>query len=105
MFRALLPLLLTCGISAAAPPNPAGAAPKTVPSSRPQAQPAPAPAAPAKEAAPTQVAAPANAPAQPAQPAKTDPPKEGLRSDSYRALISLIVMGTIALRHARSGSP
>ena len=105
MFRALLPLLLTCGISAAAPPNPAGAAPKTVPSSRPQAQPAPAPATPAKEAAPTQVAAPANAPAQPAQPAKTDPPKEGLRSDSYRALISLIVMGTIALRHARSGSP
>ena len=105
MFRALLPLLLTCGISAAAPPNPAGAAPKTVPSSRPQAQPAPAPATPAKEAAPTQVAAPANAPAQPAQPAKTDPPKEGLRSDSYRALISLIVMGTIALRHARTGSP
>ena len=108
MFRALFPLLLTCGISAAAPPNPAGAAPKTVPSSRPQAQPAPAPAAPAKEAAPTQVAAPANAqaqPAQPAQPAKTDPSKEGLRSDSYRALISLIVMGTIALRHARSGSP
>ena len=110
MFRALLPLLLTCGISAAAPPNPAGAAPKTVPSSRPQAQPAPAPATPAKEAAPTQGAAPANTPANtpvnaPAQPAKTDPPKEGLRSDSYRALISLIVMGTIALRHARSGSP
>ena len=112
MFRALFPLLLTCGISAAAPPIPAGAAPKNVPASRPQAQPAPAPApaAPAKEAAPTQGAAPANTPANtpvnaPAQPAKTDPPKEGLRSDSHRALISLIVMGTIALRHARSGSP
>jgi hypothetical protein len=120
MFRALLPLLLTCGISAAAPPSPAGAAPKNMPVSRPQAQPAQAPTAPAKEAAPTQVAAPANAAANtptpanspanmpanaPAKPAKTDPAQEGLRSDSYRALISLIVMGTIALRHARSGSP
>ena len=106
MFRALLPLLLTCGISAAAPPSPAGAEPKNVPVSRPQAQPAQAPTAPAKEAAPTQVAAPANLPANPpAKPAKTDPNKESLRSDSYRALISLIVMGTIALRHARSGSP
>ncbi len=122
MFRALLPLLLTCGISTAALPSPAGAEPKNVPVSRPQAQPAQAPAAPAKEAAPTQVGAPANssantpaitpanapanAPANtPAKPAKTDPAKEGLRSDSYRALISLIVMGTIALRHARSGSP
>ncbi len=103
MFRALLPLLLTCGISAAEPPIPAGAAPKNVPASRPQAQPAPAPAAPAKEEAPAQVAAPAKPPAN--APAKTDPPKEGLRSDSYRALISLIVMGTIALRHARTGSP
>jgi hypothetical protein len=118
MFRALLPLLLTCGISAAAPPSPAGAEPKNVPVSRPQAQPAQAPTAPAKEAAPTQVGAPANSPGNtpaitpanapanaPAKPAKTDPAKEGLRSDSYRALISLIVMGTIALRHARSGSP
>ncbi len=106
MFRALFPLLLTCGISAAAPPSPAGAEPKNVPVSRPQAQPAPAPAAPAKEAAPTQVAAPAKPPANaPAKPTKTDPAQEGLRSDSYRALISLIVMGTIALRHARTGSP
>ena len=118
MFRALLPLLLTCGISAAAPPSPTGAAPKNVPVSRPQAQPAQAPTAPAKEAAPTQVAVPANAVAgtatntpanspanAPAKPAKTDPAQEGLRSDSYRALISLIVMGTIALRHARNGSP
>lgn len=114
MFRALLPLLLTCGISAAAPPSPTGAAPKNVPVSRPQAQPAQAPTAPAKEAAPTQVAVPANAAAgtaantpanSPAKPAKTDPAQEGLRSDSYRALISLIVMGTIALRHARNGSP
>lgn len=108
MFRALLPLLLTCGISAAAPPSPDGVAPKNVPVSRPQAQ--PAPIAPAKEATPAQGAAPANNPANtpanaPAKPAKTDPAKEGLRSDSYRALISLIVMGTIALRHARSGSP
>ena len=110
MFRALLPLLLTCGISAAAPPSPDGTAPKNVAVSRPQAQPAQAPTAPAKEAAATQVAAPANSPANtpanaPAKPAKTDPAKEGLRSDSYRALISLIVMGTIALRHARNGSP
>ena len=110
MFRALLPLLLTCGISAAAPPSPYGVAPKNVPVSRPQAQPAPAPTAPAKEATPAQGAAPANNPANtpanaPAKPAKTDPAKEGLRSDSYRALISLIVMGTIALRHARNGSP
>jgi hypothetical protein len=110
MFRALLPLLLTCGISAAAPPSPDGVAPKNVPVSRPQAQPAPAPIAPAKEATPAQGAAPANNPANtpanaPAKPAKTDPAKEGLRSDSYRALISLIVMGTIALRHARTGSP
>ena len=110
MFRALLPLLLTCGISAAAPPSPDGVAPKNVPVSRPQAQPAPAPTAPAKEATPAQGAAPANNPPNtpanaPAKPAKTDPAKEGLRSDSYRALISLIVMGTIALRHARSGSP
>ena len=103
MFRALLPLLLTCGISAAAPPSPAGAAPKVVPSSSPQAQPAPPSAAPAKEEAPAQVAAPAKPPAN--APAKTDPSKEGLRSDSYRALISLIVMGTIALRHVRTGTP
>ncbi len=106
MFRALLPLLLTCGISAAALPSPAGAAPKNVPVSRPQAQPAPAPAAPAKEVASTQLAAAANTPANAqAKPAKTDPAHEGLRSDSYRALISLIVMGTIALRHVRTGSP
>ena len=108
MFRALLPLLLTCGISAAEPPIPAGAAPKNVPASRPQAQPAPAPApaAPAKEAAPTRVVAAANTLANaPAKPAKTDPAQEGLRSDSYRALISLILMGTIALRHVRTGSP
>jgi hypothetical protein len=109
MFRALLPLLLTCGISAAAPPSPADAAPKNAPSSRPQAQTAPAPV-PVKEAAPTQGATPAgppvNTPANaPAKPAKTDPAQEGLRSDSYRALISLIIMGTIALRHARTGSP
>ena len=106
MFRALLPLLLTCGISAAAQPSPASAAPKNVSVSRPQAQPAPAPAAPAKEVASTQLAAAANTLANaPAKPAKTDPAQEGLRSDSYRALISLILMGTIALRHARTGSP
>ena len=93
MFRALLPLLLTCGISAAALPSPAGAAPKNVPVSRPQAQPAPAPAA-------------ANIPANAqAKAAKTEPAPEGLRSVSYRALISLILMGTIALRHVRTGSP
>ena len=92
MFRALLPLLLACGISAAAPPNTAGAAPQPVPVSSPQAEPAPTATPPAKEAAP-------------AKPAKTDPAQEGLKSDSYRALISLIVMGTIALRHARNGSP
>jgi hypothetical protein len=109
MFRALLPLLLTCGISAAAQPSPASAAPKNVSVSRPQAQPAPAPAAPAKEVASTRLAAAANtlanAPAKPAKPVKTDPAQEGLRSDSYRALISLILMGTIALRHVRTGSP
>ena len=114
MFRALLPLLLSCGISAAAPPSSDGVAPKNVPVSRPQAQPAQAPTAPAKEAAATKVAAPSNEAANnpahspattPAKPAKTDQAKEGLRSDSYRALIALIVMGTIALRHARSGSP
>ena len=93
MFRALLPLLLTCGISAAAQPSPAGAAPKNVSVSRPQAQPAPAPAA-------------ANIPAnKQAKAVKTDPAPEGLRSVSYRALISLILMGTIALRHVRTGSP
>ena len=101
MFRALLPLLLACGISAAAPPNTAGAAPQPVPVSSPQAEPGPGSAPPAKEAAP---ATPAT-PAKPAKPAKTDPAQEGLKSDSYRALISLIVMGTIALRHARNGSP
>ena len=109
MLRALLPLLLTCGISAAAQPSPAGAAPKNVPISRPQAQPAPASAAPAKDAASTQLAVAANtlanAPAKSAKPAKTDQAHEGLRSDSYRALISLIVMGTIALRHVRTGTP
>jgi hypothetical protein len=106
MFRALLPLLLTCGISAAAQPSPASAAPKNVSVSRPQAQPAPAPAAPAKEVASTQLAAAANTLANaPAKPVKTDPAQEGLRSDSYRALISLILMGTIALRHVRTGSP
>ena len=118
MFRALLPLLLSCGISAAAPPSHDGTAPKNVAVSRPQAQPVQAPTAPAREAAATQVAAPANSPANtpanapanapenaPAKPAKTDPARQGRRRDSYRALIALIVMGTIALRHARSGSP
>jgi hypothetical protein len=98
MFRALLPLLLTCGICAAAPPTNAGAAPQTVPVRSPQAEPAPTATPPAQEAAPA-------APATPAKPAKPDPAQQGLKSDSYRALLSLIVMGTIALRHARNGSP
>jgi hypothetical protein len=98
MFRALLPLLLTCGICAAAPPTNAGSAPQTVPVRSPQAEPAPNATPPAKEATPA-------TPATPAKPAKADPAQEGLKSDSYRALLSLIVMGTIALRHARNGSP
>ena len=127
MLRALLPLLLTCGISAAAPPNPASVAAHNAPAGRPQAQPvtgsvtpasatpalgaAPSPAtAPANTAAPSAANSPANSPANPptptpVKPAKTDPAQEGLRSDSYRALLSLIVMGSIALRHARTGSP
>ena len=101
MRRALLPLLLTCGLSAAAPPPATGAAPAPVPVSSPHTEPPPATTPPAKEAAP---ATPAT-PAKPAKQSKTDPAQEGLKSDSYRALLSLIVMGTIALRHARSGSP
>jgi hypothetical protein len=69
-----------------------------VPVSSPHTEPPPATTPPAKEAAPA-------APATPAKQSKTDPAQEGLKSDNYRALISLIVMGTIALRHARSGSP
>ena len=101
MFRALLPLLLTCGISAAAPPNATGAAPQTVPVSRPPAKPAPDTAAQTAEVVPS----PPAAPATPAKPAKAEPAQEGLKSDSYRALISLIMMGSIALRHARTGNP
>ena len=99
MFRALLPLLLACGISAAAPPHTAGAAPQPVPSSSPQAEPGPSTAPPAKDAAPA-------APAKPAKkPAKDELPQDSSKSEGYRALIALIVMGTIALRHARNGSP
>ena len=98
MLRALFPLLLACGITAAAPPPAPGAAPAPVISPQTES----ATELPAKEAATSTSAAPAK---PPAKPAKVDPPQEGLTSDSYRALISLIVMGTIALRHARSGSP
>ena len=102
MFRALLPLLLICGISAAAPPTNAGAAPAPVPVRSPQAEPAEAITPPTQQAVPSTPATPAK---PPAKQAKADPAQEGLKSDSYRALISLIVMGTIALRHARNGSP
>ena len=98
MLRALFPLLLACGITAAAPPPATGAAPAPVISPQTES----ATELPAKEAATSTSAAPAK---PPAKPAKVDPTKEGLTSDSYRALISLIVMGSIALRHARSGSP
>ena len=98
MFRALLPLLLTCGISAANPPTASGEAPQTAPVSRPQGQPAPGSVAQAQELTPSP-------PAKPAKPVKTEPAQQGLTSDRYRALIALIVMGTIALRHARNGSP
>lgn len=88
MLRALLPLLLACGISAAAPPAPADATPQAVPG---------------KEAAPSAPAKPAPQPEP--KPAKDEPAQKSKPNEGYRALIALIVMGTIALRHARSANP
>ncbi len=100
----LLPLLLASSICLAAPPPAEGVATQPVPTSNPTAVPAsaPAPGKSASSASSASSAAPAKPPSQPAKPAPVD---DGRKSDGYRALVTLLIMGMIALRHARNGSP